>query len=94
MNRHRGRFFFTRLSGVLGLLLVIAPGVLLAGAARMEVLRFDSAKPDPVFRRSVDRLRDQLLAATVVATDYEPALPYASSDPVPALDSLPWPAIS
>jgi hypothetical protein len=61
---------------------------------QMEVLRFDSAQPDPVFRQSVDRLRDQLLAATVVAPRCAPALPYTSSVLVPALEPLPWPAIS
>jgi hypothetical protein len=61
---------------------------------QMEVLSFDSARPDPIFKQSVDRLRGQLLAATVVAPDHVPALPYPSSVPVPALESLPWPAIS
>ena len=61
---------------------------------QMEVLRFDSAQPDPVFRESVDRLRDKLLTVTVVAPEYAPALPYASTVPVAALESLSWPAIS
>ena len=61
---------------------------------QMEVLRFDSAQPDPVFRHSVMRLREQLQMATVVAPDYAPALPYPSYIPVNALDSLSWPAAS
>ena len=57
---------------------------------QMEVLRFDSANPDADYRRSVDRLRDQLLSVTVVAPDYTLAGPCPAS--VPASNALLWQA--
>lgn len=62
---------------------------------QMEVLRFDSAHPDPAFRGCIDRLREQLRSVTVVAPGYAPALPYPTTiRPVPSLEPQLWPAVS
>jgi hypothetical protein len=60
----------------------------------MEVLRFDSSRPEPAYRSSIECLRHHLLSVTVVAPEREGALPYAATVPVPARGPLLWPATS
>ncbi|MBS1858015.1 MAG: hypothetical protein JST11_21780 [Acidobacteria bacterium] len=63
---------------------------------QMEVLRFDSARPDTAYHRAIERLREQLLSVTVVAPECAPALSYPAAAQVPITTPKPvlWPVAS
>ena len=60
----------------------------------MEVLRFESAKPEPVFRHTIERLRDELKSVMVVAPQCATALPYPANRTVHATNPQLLPAVS